>query len=625
MLRRLALPLILGIGLFGCDDFLSTEPKAELTNANFFTTEAHAIQATNATYAMLRNWTVHVFFWIGMTDIVADDATKGSTPTDAGFLVEMDDLTFDAGNTVFNGTWDGYYDGIYRANVAIENIPRVPMNETVRARLVGENQFLRAYYYFFLVRAYGGVPLITEVLEAGQYDQPRATAQEVYAQIEQDLQDAIAVLPERSEYGASDVGRASKGAARGLLAKVHLFQGEYQEALQQAEAVINSGQYSLYPDYGGIFRPEGENSSESVFEVQALALEGGNNGPGGAGVQYNVVQGVRGTPNLGWGFNTASPNLERSFEAGDPRLQATVMYPWEMLPYDNSQVVHLNTTMLNNRYNQKVTQPTDTPGGPGNSGMNIRRLRYADVLLIGAEAAYRTGNEAQARTWLNMVRERARDGMDVTLGFQAEQLATDIAEGVVGLTTDSRVFVRFVDPATDAYGNGLRSFESGLDDAIVPIPVRATNLDVITAVEGTPITDLASYRDAVAANAAGSTVTLDIIRVTHPEGGSPSTTNLSVDVPVLALLPDVTATGEDLLMAIWRERRHELALEQHRWFDIVRQGRAEQIMEALTCEDRAREPGCAALDFQPRHQLYPIPVGEVTIAGLEQNPGYSGF
>ncbi len=171
-LARIALPVVLALGLFGCDDFLSTEPKAQLTTDNFFTTATQAEQATNATYAMLRNWTVHVFSYLGMTDIASDDATKGSVPADAAFLLEMDNFTFDSGNGSFSGTWTGYYQGIYRANVAIANIPEIDMNETVRARLVAENKFLRAYYYFFLVRAYGGVPLITEPLAPGEYFQP---------------------------------------------------------------------------------------------------------------------------------------------------------------------------------------------------------------------------------------------------------------------------------------------------------------------------------------------------------------------------------------------------------------------------------------------------------------------
>src|SRR5690606_22645547 len=154
--------------------------------------------------------------------------------------------------------------------------------------------------------------------------------------------------------------------------------------------------------YDELFSPAGENSSEAVFEVQNATLEAG-----GGSSQYAEVQGIRGVPNVGWGFNTASPELEASYEPGDPRQQTTILYPWEMLPDDPTRVVYLNPSMPNNRYNQKAYTSPDTPRGSGNSSVNIRRIRYADVLLMAAEAAYRTGREGDARDLLNLVRERA--------------------------------------------------------------------------------------------------------------------------------------------------------------------------------------------------------------------------
>ena len=221
--RRMAaglLALVLGAGVAGCDDFLSTEPRGELTTANFFSTAEHALQATNATYSKLRAWDIHVFSFIGLTDIVSDDATKGSVPSDAGFLQDLDDLNFDPGNIAFSTVWEGYYQGIFRANVAIENIPRVDMDVALRERLIGENKFLRAYYYFFLVRSFGGVPLITAPLAPSVFTQSRATAEEVYALFEQDLTEAIAVLP--LEYGAAVVCRECPRCEVSQLAKTHL-------------------------------------------------------------------------------------------------------------------------------------------------------------------------------------------------------------------------------------------------------------------------------------------------------------------------------------------------------------------------------------------------------------------
>jgi hypothetical protein len=601
-----ALSVLLLPAVAGCNDFLSTEPRGELTTANFFTTEDHAIQATNATYNMLRAWPVHVFAWLGLTDIVSDDATKGSTPADAGFLQDLDDLNFDPGNIAFSTVWEGYYQGIYRANVAIQNIPRVQGDEALKARLIGENKFLRAYFYFFLVRGFGGVPLITEPLAPSEFDQTRASAEEVYAQIEQDLNDAIAVLP--PEYGAADVGRATRGAAHALLGKVHLYQGEYEPAYTHLKQVIDSGEYSLYPTYSGLFTPAGESSSESVFEVVNASLDAG-----GGSSQYAQVQGIRGVPNVGWGFNTPSPDLEESYPAGDPRLQTTILYPWEVLPDDPTRVVYFNPSMANNRYNQKVYTSPETPRGSDNSTVNIRRIRYADVLLMAAEAAFRTNREDEARSWLNMVRERARDGRENTIGVTTETLADVIATQVLERPAgSSRVFVRFVDEDSPAYDAGFRSFAAecigSCGSAAVP-PVRVTSIDIIQTVNATPVTTEAEYHAAVDAVAPGTPITLTGVRIEQDEDGSMSTNFVRV-VPAQPLLPDVTATGPALLDAIWAERRWELAMEQQRWYDILRQGRAAEVMEAV------------GKTFEERDAMFPIPSAEVQITGLQQNPGY---
>jgi hypothetical protein len=606
-----ALALLLGIGAAGCQDFLATEPRGELTSASFFQTADQAVEATNATYSMLRGWQVHVFSWIGMTDIVSDDATKGSTPADASFLLDLDNLNFDPGNIAFRDTWTGYYQGIYRANVAIRNIPDVQMDEGLKARLVAENKFLRAYYYFFLVRAFGGVPLITEPLRPGEFTQPRATAEAVYALIVQDLMDAIAVLPEKSGYAAEDLGRATKGAARALLAEVYLFQKDYADAYTYAKQVIDSGEYSLYPTYTTLFTPAGENSSESVFEVLNTTLA-----EGGGSSQYAQVQGVRGTPNIGWGFNTPSSSLEASYEPGDPRLEATILYPWEALPDDPSRVVYFNPSMENNRYNQKVYTSPDTPRGSDNSTVNIRLIRYADVLLMAAEAAARTGKEAEAQEWLNMVRERARSGRTITLGFTPEEMASSIAQGALQLSTATPVFVRYVQEGSPAYTAGLRSFaaECGDENGACAAtegtpPVRVLNVDVVQSVNGTPVTGLQSYVNAVNAVPANSPVTLTVLRVQQSASGT-TKTPMTVVLTARPLLPDVSASGDDLVEAIWHERRSELAMEQHRWFDIIREGVAEEAMAAV------------GKDFQPFMVNYPIPATEVQISGLGQNDGY---
>ena len=605
-------------GLAACSDFLSTDPRGELSTRSFLQTPEHAMQATSATYSMLRNWTTHVFSWLGQVEIASDDADKGSIPGDAGFLGDMDNLTFDAGNLAFRDPWNGYYQGIYRANVAIEGIPNVDMDEELRDRLVGENKFLRAYYYFHLVRAHGGVPLITRPLTPGEFIQSRATAEQVYDQIEADLTDAIAVLPLESEYADADRGRASRGAAQAMLGQVHLYQQEYDAAYTQLAAVIASDEYALVADYGTIWTAAGELSSESVFEIIATSVEGGNNGQSGGASQYAEVQGIRAPPNTGWGFNTPSPALEASYEPGDPRLQPTVLYPWEALPDDPSRVVYRNPSMPNNRYNQKVYVSPTNPGGSGNAGVNIRRIRYADVLLMAAEAAARTGREPEARVWLNEVRERARGGRTKTLGFTEEALAEPVAD-VLGLADGtSRVFARFVPEGSPADAAGLLSFADdcavgGCPNQATP-PVRVVNIDLIQSVNGSAVTNLASFRAAVEA-APGPTAAVSVLRMTQPTPGTTNSTVVALTIPVQTLLADVTATGDALITAIWAERRAELGMEQHRMFDLRRQNAARAGWADLMFAAHGKE-------WEERFMLYPIPSSEVAVAGLEQNPGY---
>ncbi len=385
--------------------------------------------------------------------------------------------------------------------------------------------------------------------------------------------------------------------------------------------MVNSG-YALYPDYGALFTQAGENSSESVFEVQAATMPGAGCQPnqGCSNIQYSEVQGVRGTPNLGWGFNTPSPSLEAEYEPGDPRLEATILYPWEMIPDGTGRVVYFNAGMPNNRYNEKSFISPETPGGTFNSGKNLRRLRYADILLIAAEAAYQTGAVGQAQTYLNQVRLRARGGYTKTLGITPEPLAATIAEDVLGLAPgSSRVAVRYVNPASPAAAAGVRTFRAACAavcaSAAVP-PVRVDTLDIVQSVAGTAVTTVQEFLNAVEAQALASPIAVEVLRMTRDSAAAPVVAQLdTVTVTVAALLPDVTLTGQALLDAIWHERRVELAMEEQRFFDMRRQDVVSPGRAALLMTAHGRT-------WQSRFALYPIPASEVQISGLTQNPGY---
>lgn len=470
-------------------DFLDRAPLGQLTYDTFFENEEQAQLAVNAIYHQFRQWDCASLPYLAVTDIISDDADKGSTPTDAPYMLDVDNLTFDATNTAISGVWRGFYTAISRANIAIARVPDVPgLDPAKRDRFIGEARFLRAYAYFLLVQWFGDLPIVTEPLTADEYyTQERRPVAEVYAQIESDLLFAIGALPEKSKYASKDLGRATKGAARGILAKLYAVQKNWEKVEQYTQEIIQSNEYSLLAKYSDNFLPVGELGAESIFEITAAAIKpdaGGVTGPGAT--PYNMVQGVRGIPNLGWGFNRPSDTLVKSYEFNDPRLAATVIYVGEVLP-DGQTEVRDNPEILNERFNQKAWVPAHSglqDNGPG----NLRILRYADVLLLAAEALNERNLPAQALLYINQVRKRAR-------------------------------------------------------------------------------------------------------------GANPF------------ILPDITVTDQaQLRERIYRERRSELAMEQHRWFDLLRWGRAEPLLKA------------AGKPFVPgKHELLPVPQSEVDLANLRQN------
>jgi hypothetical protein len=401
------------VSLGSCEEeFLERKPKGQLTYDTFFETPDHAVWATNAVYSNFRSWEMCAFPWIGITDILSDDADKGSNPNDAIYMDGLDAFIFDASHTVIAEAWRGHYLTIGRANLAINNIPRIDMDIELRDRLVGESRFLRGYTYLRLVQWFGDIPIIDHLLvENEYYTQVRRPVNEVYDFIEQDLLAAIEVLPEKSEYAPEDLGRATRGAARGMLTRLYMVKHDFVKAAEQAEALIASGEYALLARYADNFLPVGELGAESIFEIATVATQAPVAGPGAS--PYNMIQGVRGVPNLGWGFNKPSDDLIAEYEPGDPRRQATIIYENEVLP-DGSTIVLGSADVLNERFNQKAWVPKHAglqDNGPG----NLRLLRYADVLLLAAEAHNENGNIMKALEYLNAVRTRARMGNNFIL------------------------------------------------------------------------------------------------------------------------------------------------------------------------------------------------------------------
>ena len=405
-----------------CKDRLEVAPQGYVNSDNFFIDQPSALLGVNGVYSMLRrNGFNEGLFPI--LDIMSDDARKGSNPTDAlsNIGLPYDQFQLNASTTDSQDWYSGLYQGIRRANAAIEKIPSVNMNETLRNRYLAEVRFLRALFYLDLARGFGNVPFITSLTLPSATEVRQATDREIYNEIiKPDLQYAVANLP--ASYTGDDVGRATKGAANGLLARAALFFGEFEVARDAAQAVIDAGIYSLEADYERAFSVAGQYGPESVFEVGAIGQEDYYSTDQG-GNQYSNVQGVRGAPNRGWGFNRPSMSLLREFEPGDVRKYKGLIYLGEvidgvLIQGDGSTpdfTLDANGDTLEYEiYNQKVW----TPGinVPTAWGHHRRLIRYSDVLLMAAEAIVKTnGDLARAAGYVNLVRARARDGQEGVL------------------------------------------------------------------------------------------------------------------------------------------------------------------------------------------------------------------
>jgi hypothetical protein len=447
-------------------------------------------------YSELRSFNVHSQFFIFATSVRSDDADRGSTATDGvPNSSDFDDFPVSPASTWDNGLWLGYFSLINKCNIALDQIRNnsaITASTPVKLQSEGEARFLRGYAYFMLVRLFGRVPLIDSVTTTTSSNVSQSPVVAVYTFIENDLTFAAANLP--LSWSANFVGRATSGAANGLLAKVYLTQNKWSQAMSSAQMVMNSGQYDLTTSYDKIFREEGENSKESVFEVQATASAAV---PTANGVQYAQIQGIRGSGvwNLGIGWNDPSTYLEAAYETGDPRKNRTILYMStstvtnQTIYGENTPVWSPTGSTPNPRYNNKVYTNPALRASIGNQmgwWMNVRILRYADVVLMFAEAANEVGGAANitaARNALNLVRARARAGNaailpDVTATDQATLRDAIRKERRVELGMEHDRFfdlVRWGIAQTVLNASGKPNF-SNARDVLLPIPQQQIDL-----------------------------------------------------------------------------------------------------------------------------------------------------
>ena len=413
-MKKITILLATAIFLIGCsDDFLERTPKGRYHAGNYKGDEIDKdilIEAKLAeTYAKLRSWP---FVWSGlaMNNYTTPDVEKGSTPSDGGSITEFKTLSFTTSNFPIQDYYVNCYTTITLSNEALALINALPDTASNKKTWTAEALFLRSVMYYRLAQAFGGVSYIDRVLAASEKVPARSTREEIWKHCEDDLTWSISHLPTRMQLKASgNSGKATQNAARAVLAKVYLYQQKWSDAMAQTSAIISSGDNDLSTPYADIFTETNEYGPESVFEVfaeekpdQQIFL----------GSQFTQVQGVRGVPNLGWGFNAPSKALMDAFELGDPRKVASVISDGENL---EGRVVKADAAGYK-FFNKKAYVRVSERGVFGRSAfaqgmwMNIRIIRYADVLLMHAEAACELNNTTEALDKLEMVRNRARGG-----------------------------------------------------------------------------------------------------------------------------------------------------------------------------------------------------------------------
>ncbi|MBQ4822351.1 RagB/SusD family nutrient uptake outer membrane protein [Aquimarina sp. MMG016] len=475
--------LLIFIGITSCsDDFVDVASEDE-NSEDFFNSEEDYQSALIGAYDLLQSTYINVM----LGEIASDNTLAGGeSATDVPGIQEIDDMMHTPVNQQLRDIWSWMYAGVNRANYIMEFKDKIdfPGKEEV----IGQTRFLRAYYYFELVKWFGDVPLAIDkrILFGEETEIDRVSKEQVYTLIEQDLLFAANNLPATQ----AEIGRITQGAARALLGKVYLYQDKFTEAADVLDLVIE-GPYDLVTDYNSIFEQEGENNIESVFEIQYSDEEGAGFGclqcsEGNVAVGFNGIRNYSGPLfDSGFSFNVPTQEAFDAFEDGDIRRDVAILDidAWAAAQGATFSTGFEHTGYYNRKY---IARQGDLNTGDANltNPNNYRAIRFADVLLMAAEAHNRkpASNDTQAQLYLNRVRTRAQ-------------------------------------------------------------------------------------------------------------------------------LPDVTATGSTLTDAILQERRVELVGEGHRFFDLVRTGRAAQEITGFSIG---------------KHEVFPIPLIEIQLAGnrWQQNPGY---
>ncbi|NDB02455.1 MAG: RagB/SusD family nutrient uptake outer membrane protein [Flavobacteriaceae bacterium] len=428
--RVLAFTLLFGALALSCsDDFVYVNSENQ-NSETYFNTEEDYQNALIGAYDMLQSSYINVM----LGEIAsANTLAGGESATDVIGIQQIDDMIHTPTNEQLRSIWSWMYAGVNRANYILEFQDKIDFDG--KANVIGQARFLRAYYYFELVKWFGDVPLVVDkrITFGVQFEIDRTPKAQVFEQIELDLIFAADNLPATQE----EQGRITKGAAQALLGKAYLYQEKWSDAAQTLDLVIDSGPYDLMEDYGLIFENENENNIESVFEVQYTDLEGAGFGclqcsEGNVAVGFNGPRQYTG-PNFesGFSFNVPTQATYDLYNENDVRRDFAILnivqWAQDNQDYNGGSGVtytegYEHTGFFNRKY---IPRQGDANIGDQNltNPNNYRSIRFADVLLMAAEAHNASGSDARAQTYVNRVRQRAGLGEITATG-------TDLADAI---------------------------------------------------------------------------------------------------------------------------------------------------------------------------------------------------
>lgn len=485
--KYLVVILFLVISISCSDDFVDVKPTGD-NSEDFFNSEEDYQNALIGAYDMLQSSYINVM----LGEIASDNTLAGGeSATDVLGIQEIDDMVHTPQNAQLRDIWGWMYSGVNRANYILEFKDKTDF--VGKEKVLAEATFLRAYYYFELVKWFGDVPFVVDkrIQFGEQFNLDRTPKSEIYTQLEADLIFAADNLP----YIQETKGRVTKGAAQALLGKIYLFQQKYDEAAAVLDDLIQNGPHDLVTDYNLIFEEAGENNIESVFEIQYFEDQGAGFGclqcsEGNVAVGFSGIRNYSGPEfSSGFSFNVPVQEAYDAFEDGDLRRDVAILdiNAWAATTGATFGEGYEHTGYFNRKYLPRVRGANAQGDRNLTNPNNYRAIRFADVLLMAAEAFNRSSspNDTKAQAYLNRVRERA-------------------------------------------FGNATRN---------------------------------------------------------------------------------IVATGDNLYNNILEERRTELVGEGHRFFDLVRTGRAAQSINGFVAG---------------KHELFPIPAIEIQLAGnrWSQNPNY---